>query len=146
MLFLISVMGYCKRFDSLKIYGSGLKKVYDRLFRFGKRSKKDARAMPFINLCTYIFAGKDLPINAERIMKFFSNYGKVWRLFGAVKAGVIGRIRGGHCVKNAPGRHGVLTRAMPVSEMPYGLIRKLSNTFWVEFYCERVLRSAGFCA
>ena len=42
------------------------------------------------------------------------------------------------------GRHGVLTRAMPVSEMPYGLIRKLSNAFWVEFYCERVLRSAGF--
>ena len=55
--------------------------------------------MPFINLCTYIFAGKDLPINAERIMKFFSNYGKVWRLFGAARAGVIGRIRGGHCVK-----------------------------------------------
>lgn len=70
MLFLISVMGYCKRFDSLKIYGSGLKKVYDRLFRFGGRGKKDARAMPFINLCTYIFAGKDLPINAERTMKF----------------------------------------------------------------------------
>ena len=70
MLFLISVMGYCKRFDSLKIYRSGLKKVYDRLFCFGERSKKDARAMPFINLCSYIFAGKDLPINAERIMKF----------------------------------------------------------------------------
>ena len=33
---------------------------------------------------------------------------------------------------------------MPASEMPYGLIRKLSNAFWVEFYCERVLRSAGF--
>ena len=63
-------MGYCKRFDSLKIYRSGLKKVYDRLFRFGKRSKKDARAMPFINLCPHIFAGKDLPINAERIMQF----------------------------------------------------------------------------
>ena len=26
--------------------------------------------MPFINLCTYVFAGKDLPINAERIMNF----------------------------------------------------------------------------
>ena len=26
--------------------------------------------MPFINLCSYIFAGKDLPINAERIMNF----------------------------------------------------------------------------
>ena len=63
-------MGYCKRFDSLKIYGSGRKKVYDRLFCFGKRSKKDAKAMPFINLCPYIFAGKDLPINAERIMQF----------------------------------------------------------------------------
>ena len=96
-------MGYCKRFDSLKIYRSGRKKVYDRLFRFGKRSKKDARAMPFINLCPYIFAGKDLPINAERIMKFFSNYGKVWRLFGAARAGVIGRIRGGYCMKMHPG-------------------------------------------
>ena len=69
MLFLISVMGYCKRFDSLKIYRSGRKKVLIGFFALGSDAKK-MRAMPFINLCPYIFAGKDLPINAERIMNF----------------------------------------------------------------------------